>query len=148
MINEFAMLENYLTLGAILFGLGLIGFMVRRNIIVMFLCVELMLQGVSLSLVAWGRHHGDWGGQTLVVFVIAIAACEAGIALMLFLMLAKQAGNLDITSWQAVREEGNEAYLDREVPEDLEHEEIWPQLTPAGVDPKVDPEETMYRSHV
>lgn len=142
------MLENYLALGAILFGLGMVGFTVRRNIIVMFLCAELMLQGVSLSLVAWGRHHGDWGGQTLVVFVITIAACEAGIALVLFLMLAKQAGNLDILSWQSIREEGSKAYVDYEVPEDIEDEEIWPQLTPAGVDPRLDPEETMYRSHV
>lgn len=147
-MNETALLHNYLTLGAILFGLGLIGFMVRRNIIVMFLCAELMLQGVSLSLVAWGRHHNDWGGQTLVVFIITIAACEAGIALVLFLMLAKQAGNLDIASWQSVREEGIEAHVDREVPEEIDEEKVWPTLTPAGVDPEVDPEETMYRSRV
>lgn len=147
-MSETALLHNYLTLGAILFGLGLIGFLVRRNIIVMFLCAELMLQGVSLSLVAWGRHHNDWGGQTLVVFIITIAACEAGIALVLFLMLAKQSGNLDIASWQSVREEGVEAHIDREVPEELDEAKVWPTLTPAGVDPKVDPEETMYRSRV
>ena len=147
-MNELGLLHNYLSLGAIRFGLGLIGFLVRRNIIVMFLCAELMLQGVSLSLVAWGRHHNDWGGQALVVFIITIAACEAGIALVLFLMLAKQAGNLDIASWQTVREEGNEAFVDQEVPEEVEEEKVWPSLTPAGVDPKVDPEETMYRSRV
>lgn len=147
-MNEIAVLQNYLTLGAILFGLGLIGFLVRRNIIVMFLCAELMLQGVSLSLVAWGRYHNDWGAQSLVVFVIAIAACEAGIALVLFLMLAKQAGSLDIAAWQSVREEGTEPFVDREVPEDIEAETIWPSLTPAGVDPEVDPEETMYRTRV
>lgn len=147
-MNETALLDNYLTLGAILFGLGLVGFTVRRNIIVMFLSAELMLQGVSLSLVVWGRHHNDWGGQALVVFVIAIAACEAGIALVLFLMLARQAGSLDIVAWQSVREEGSAAFVDREVPEDIEGQQIWPTLTPAGVDPKVDPEETMYRAHV
>lgn len=147
-MNELGLLHNYLSLGAILFGLGLIGFLVRRNIIVMFLCAELMLQGVSLSLVAWGRYHNDWGGQALVVFIITIAACEAGIALVLFLMLAKQAGNLDIASWQSVREEGNEAFVDQEVPEELDEEKVWPSLTPAGVDPKVDPEETMYRTRV
>ncbi len=147
-MNEIAVLQNYLTLGAILFGLGLIGFLVRRNIIVMFLCAELMLQGVSLSLVAWGRYHNDWGGQSLVVFVITIAACEAGIALVLFLMLAKQAGSLDIAAWQSVREDGTEPFVDREVPEDIEAETIWPTLTPAGVDPEVDPEETMYRTRV
>ena len=147
-MSEIAVLQNQLTLGAILFGLGLIGFLVRRNIIVMFLCAELMLQGVSLSLVAWGRHHNDWGGQSLVVFIITIAACEAGIALVLFLMLARQAGNLDIASWQDVREEGSEPFVDQEVPEEAEEEKVWPTLTPAGVDPKFDPEETMYRSRV
>ena len=147
-MSEISFLQNYLTLGAILFSLGLIGFMVRRNIIVMFLCAELMLQGVSLSLVAWGRHHDDWGGQSLVVFIITIAACEAGIALVLFLMLCKQAGSLDITAWQSVREHGNRAFIDREVPEEIVGEEAWPSLTPAGVDPEVDPEETIYRSHV
>jgi NADH-quinone oxidoreductase subunit K len=135
-------------LGGVLFGLGMIGFIVRRNIIVMFLCAELMLQGIALSLVAWGRYHNDWGGQVLVIFVIAIAACEAGVALVLFLMLCKLAGNLDITSWQLVRESDSEAYVDHEVPEDLAPHELWPTLTPAGVEPAVDPEETMYRTHV
>ena len=147
-MNETALLENYLTLGAILFGLGLIGFTVRRNIIVMFLSAELMLQGVSLSLVAWGRHHNDWGGQSLVVFIITIAACEAGIALVLFLMLCKQAGNLDIVSWQSIREAGNQPYIDREIPEDTIDGPVWPTLTPAGVEPEIDPEESMYRTHV
>lgn len=147
-MNESALLQNYLTLGAVLFGLGLIGFLVRRNIVVMFLCAELMLQGVSLSLVAWGRHHNDWGGQSLVVFIITVAACEAGIALVLFLMLCRRAGNLDIISWQSVREYGSAAFMDHEVPEDVDDDPIWPTLTPAGVAPQTDPEETIYRSHV
>ena len=50
-----------------------------------------MLQGVSLSLVAWGRYHNDWGGQMLVLFIIAVAACEAAIALALILMLFRTA---------------------------------------------------------
>ena len=141
-------LQNYLTLGALLFGLGLIGFVVRRNIIVVFLCAEMMLQGISLSLVAWGRYHNDWGGQTLVVFIIAIAACEAGIALVLILMLCKQVGNLDIAAWQSIREPGNLAYVDHEIPEETIHEESWPTLTPAGIEPGIDPEETIYRTHV
>ena len=147
-MSELALLQNYLLLGGLLFSLGLVGFLVRRNIIVMFLCAELMLQGVSLSLVAWGRHHNDWGGQSMVIFIITIAACEAGIALVLFLMLAKQAGNLDIAAWQFTREANSEPFVDREVPEDIEEAPIWPTLTPAGVDPEVDPEETMYRSNV
>ena len=85
MTDGFAWLQNYLLLGTVLFALGLTGFLVRRNLIVMFLCAEMMLQGVSLSLVAWGRFHGNWSGQVLVVFVITVAACEAGIALALVL---------------------------------------------------------------
>ena len=56
-MNEIALLQNYLIVGGLLFGVGLVGLMARRNLIVMFLAAELMLQGVSLSLVAWGRYH-------------------------------------------------------------------------------------------
>ena len=76
-MNEAALLQNYLVVAGLLFGIGLIGFMVRRNMIVMFLCAEMMLQGVSLSAVAFGRYHNDWGGQMLVIFIIAVAAAEA-----------------------------------------------------------------------
>src|SRR3982750_217688 len=60
-MGDEAMLHNYLILGAILFALGLVGFVVRRNMIVMFLCAEMMLQGVSLNLIGWGRYHGSQG---------------------------------------------------------------------------------------
>ena len=60
--QEYALLHNYLVVGALLFGIGLIGFLSRRNMIVMFLSAEMMLQGVSLSLVAWGRFYNDFGG--------------------------------------------------------------------------------------
>ena len=56
----------------------------------MFLSAEMMLQGVSVSLVAWGRFHNDWGGQMLVIFILTVAACEAAIALALVLMLFQQ----------------------------------------------------------
>src|ERR671925_193210 len=98
-MNEVGLLEDYLLVGALLFGLGLVGFFSRRNMIVMFLCAEMMLQGVSVSLVAWGRYHNDWGGQALVIFILTIAACEAGIALALVLMLFQRTGRLDIAGW-------------------------------------------------
>lgn len=147
-VDEVALLQNYLILGSLLFGIGLIGFLVRRNIIVMFLCSEMMLQGISLSLVAWGRYHDNWGGQMLVVFIITVAACEAGIALALVLMLAGWVGNLDVAGWQESREEGMEPYVDAEIPEEFEPEGGWPKLTPAGVKPEIAPEEHLYRSHV
>ena len=79
--HEIALLNNYLIVGALLFGIGMVGFLSRRNMIVMFLSAEIMLQGVSVSLVAWSRFHNDFGGQMLVLFIIAVAACEAAIAL-------------------------------------------------------------------
>ena len=71
-MNEHSLLQSYLTVGAILFGLGLVGFLSRRNMIVMFLSAEMMLQGVSVSLVGWGRYHNDWGGQVLVIFMLTV----------------------------------------------------------------------------
>ena len=76
-LSEIHLLQNYLLIGAILFGVGLVGFLARRNMIVMFLAAEMMLQGVSVSLVGWGRFHNDWGGQMLVIFILTVAACEA-----------------------------------------------------------------------
>src|SRR5688572_5178354 len=136
-----ALLVNYLAVGSLLFVLGLIGFVVRRNVIVMFLCVEMMLQGVSISLIAWGQYHGDWGGQMLVLFIIAVAAAEAGIAMALVMMLFQQSGTLDIAFWQDLRDEGLPRFVDRRIPEEHDEEPEWPILTPAGVQPVVDEDE-------
>ena len=147
-MNETALLQHYLLIGAILFGIGLIGFVVRRNVIIMFLCAEMMLQGVSMSLVAWGRYHGNWDGQSLALMILAVAACEAGIALALIIVLCQRGGSLDIVLWQQLREEDQPAYVDREIPEDEETTVEWPRLTPAGVEPEIDIEQQMHRSHV
>ena len=143
-----AFAQNYLAVGAVLFALGLVGFVVRRNMIVMFLCVEMMLQGVSLSLVAWSGYHHDWGGQMLVLFVVAVAACEAAIALVLVLVLFKRSGRLDIALWQELRDPGLRPYVDREIPEEGAAEPVWPTLTPAGHEPPVDQQEVTHRSRV
>ncbi len=147
-MTEEVLLQNYLVVGAILFGIGLAGFLVRRNLIVIFICAELMLQGVSLCFVSWGRFHGNWDGQLMVVFIIGVAACEAGIALVLVLMMTRMAGDLDIASWQSAREEGVPPYVDVAVPEEIVPEEPWPTLTPAGVAPEVDPAEQVYRARI
>src|SRR3954465_2979194 len=145
-MNEAALLYNYLTIGGLLFALGLIGFLVRRNMIVMFLCAEMMLQGVSINLIGWGRCHGSqglagvWGGQMLVIFINTIAACEAGIAMVLILMLARKSGKLDSAAWQDLREEGVPAFIDQQVPEERTEDHVWPHLTPAGIEPPRDPD--------
>ena len=148
MPSDVVLLHNYLIVGALLFGIGLVGFLARRNMIVMFLCAEIMLQGVAVSLVAWGRYHNNWGGQILVIFILAVAACEAGIALAMILMLYHRSGNLDIVFWQNLREENQLPHVDREIPEDVDAPRIWPTLTPAGVEPELDVEETLHRSKV
>jgi NADH-quinone oxidoreductase subunit K len=147
-MNEISLLYNFLAVGAALFALGLIGFLTRRNMIVMFLCAEMMLQGISVSLVGWGRYHNNWDGQMLVIFIITVAACEAGIAMALILMLAQRTGQLDAAAWQDLREEGQPAYVDREVPEEPAADEAWPQLTPAGIQPAIDHEALRHRSRV
>jgi NADH-quinone oxidoreductase subunit K len=148
-VDELALLENYLIVGALLFGIGLVGFICRRNVIVMFLSVEMMLQGVSVSLVAWGRYHNDWGGQMLVIFILTVAACEAAIALAVVLSLFHRSGSLDIALWQRLREDNQPAYVDRLVPaERAEPRPEWPKLTPAGAEPTPELEEITHRSHV
>jgi len=147
-MNELSLLYNYLMVGVILFVLGLVGFLTRRNLIVMFLCAEMMLQGVSLTLIGFGRFHADFGGQMLVIFIITVAACEAGIAMALILMLAQRAGKLDSAIWQDLREEGQPAYVDRRVPETRTEDHVWPTLTPAGREPEPDLEESTHRSKV
>ncbi len=149
MDQETALLSNYLIVGGLLFGIGLIGFLSRRNMIVMFLAVEMMLQGVSLSLVAWGRFHNDFGGQMLVLFIIAVAACEAAVGLALILMLFQRRGSLDIAPWHELREDVAPPYVDRELPEEPPRKPPeWPKLTPAGRTPETPSDKINYRSHV
>jgi NADH-quinone oxidoreductase subunit K len=131
-------LENYLVVGAILFALGAIGFLVRRNMIVMFLCAEMMLQGVTLNLVAFARHRGNLQGQSFTLFILTVAACEAALALALILTLYRSKHSLDISLWQELREEGVEPIDEEELPtpEELRpREEPLPRLTPAGRQP-------------
>ncbi len=147
--SEVAFLHNYLIVGAMLFGIGMIGFLSRRNMIVMFLCAEMMLQGVSLSLVAFSRFHNDFGGQMLVIFIIAVAACEAAIVLALVLALFRRSGRLDVAVWHALREDNQPPFEEPPLPEEpSEKPEAWPGLARAGIAPETPPEETDYRPHV
>lgn len=149
MPEETALLNNYLILGALLFGIGMIGFLSRRNMIVMFLAVEIMLQGVSLSLVGWGRFHNDFGGQMLVLFIIALAACESAIALALVLMLFERHGKLDIVNWQFLRESNQPMFHDEPLPPSPPKiTEPLPHLPPAGMQPNIPKEETDFRPRV
>jgi NADH-quinone oxidoreductase subunit K len=96
-------LQHYLIVGAILFGLGLIGFMTRRNLIVMFLCTELMFQGVTVNLIAFGHYHGNLSGQAFTIFVLVIAAAEASLALGLVVLLFRTKHTLDADAWRELK---------------------------------------------
>src|SRR5919202_4537002 len=96
---SFDLLLNYLIVGATLTALGLLGFLARRNLIVMFLSAEMMLQGTALTLVGFGRYHGNWTGQVLTIVILTVAACEASIALALILVLYHRRSSLDVTLW-------------------------------------------------
>lgn len=95
-------LSHYLMTGAILFALGLVGFVTRRNLIIMFLCTEMMFQGVSISLIAFARFHDNVTGQTFVIFVLTIAAAEAALALGLVVLLFRRRRTLDAGAWSAL----------------------------------------------
>lgn len=73
--------EWYLTLAAALFTIGAVGLLIRRNVLVMFMCIELMLNAVNLSFVTFARELDDIGGQSLVFFVLVVAAAEVVVGL-------------------------------------------------------------------
>jgi NADH-quinone oxidoreductase subunit K len=138
-VFSFDVLTNYLIVGAALMALGMLGFLSRRNLIVMFLSAEMMLQGTALTLVAFGRYHGNWIGQVFTIIILTVAASEAAVALALILVLYHRRGSLDVSLWQDLREAGLSRVEDRpEEAEPLEPQpgpESYPQLTPAGVEP-------------
>ena len=81
----------YLVLGALLFIIGGVGLLIRRNPLIMLMCVELMLNGINLSFVAFSRALGDIGGQTVVFFVLVVAAAEVVVGLGLIVAIFRRA---------------------------------------------------------
>ena len=126
-------LTNYLIVGSILFALGAIGFLARRNLITMMLSAELMLHGVALNLVAFSNFHQNMQGQAFTAFVLTVAACEAGIALALILALYQRRKSLDVNVWSQIAEADIASPLPEEpaVPTAQAAQEF-PHLTPAG----------------
>lgn len=96
-------LQHYLAVGGIMFAIGMIGFVTRRNLIVMFLSTELMFQGVAISLIAFSRYHQDMAGQAFVIFVLTIAAAEAALALGLIVLLFRTRNTLDADAWRDMK---------------------------------------------
>ncbi len=89
------MIENYLILSIILFSLGILGVISRRNVFTVFMSIELMLNAANLSFIAFSRLHESMDGQVLALLVMAVAAAEAALALAVVILLHKHKGKLD-----------------------------------------------------
>ncbi|MDG2423206.1 MAG: NADH-quinone oxidoreductase subunit NuoK [Phycisphaerales bacterium] len=97
-------LAHYLLLSGVLFVIGLVGFLSRRNLIVMFLCTELMFQAAAIAFVAVGRYYYDFSGQVFVIFILTVAAAEAALALALVVLLFRRKPTLNAEDWRDLSE--------------------------------------------
>jgi NADH-quinone oxidoreductase subunit K len=86
----------YLTISAILFMIGTAGVLFRRNAIIIFMCIELMLNAVNLTLIAFSQFFGNQTGQILVFFVMTVAAAEAAVGLAIIIALFRNKQTVDI----------------------------------------------------
>jgi NADH-quinone oxidoreductase subunit K len=96
-------LSFLLAASGVLFTLGLVGVMVRRNALIMLMCMELMLNAVVLSLVAFASHHGTPDGAVLAFLIFVVATAEIAIAIPIVMLLARQRQTLDVQSWDALK---------------------------------------------
>src|SRR5512143_1992875 len=97
-------LGHYLTLGAILFALSVIGiFLNRKNLIVLLMAIELMLLAVNLNFVAFSHYLGDMAGQVFVFFILTVAAAESAIGLAILVVLFRNVGSIDVEDLGTLR---------------------------------------------
>ena len=93
----------YLLLSALLFSMGAVGVLVRRNAIVVFMCIELMLNAVNLSLVTFARINGSLDGQVMAFFVMVVAACEVVVGLGLIVAIHRRRIPIDVDEMSELR---------------------------------------------
>jgi len=97
-------LEWYLSLSAVLFVIGLIGVLTRRNVLVIFMCVEMMLNAVNISFIAFGRAISSATGQVFALFVITVAAAEAAVGLAIVIAIARRQDTTDVGRLDTLRD--------------------------------------------
>jgi len=93
----------FLVVGVILFGTGLAGVLMRRSLLIMLVSVEVMLNGVNLTLAAWSRQLGDVTGQVLILFAMLVTAAEVSIALVIAVRLYRERRTLDVDRFDRLR---------------------------------------------
>ncbi|MEY2939011.1 MAG: hypothetical protein RL062_1600 [Bacteroidota bacterium] len=91
-------IHHYLALSVALFCIGVFGLLFRKNAIIMFMCVELMLNAVNVALVAFSKMHGDTDGQIFVFFIMVVAAAEVAVGLAILMMLYRNMHSTDTDS--------------------------------------------------
>ena len=96
-------LNHYLTLSAALFCIGLMGVLIRRNTVVILMCIELMLNAVNISFVAFSRYQANNDGNIMVFFVMAIAAAEAAVGLGLIVAIFRRFKSVDLDFFESLR---------------------------------------------
>lgn len=96
-------LNHYILLASVLFGIGAVGFVTRRNAIILFMSVELMLNAVNLMLVAFSRFKADMAGQVMVLFIYAVAAAEVAVGLAILISLFRHVRGVDINRFNLLK---------------------------------------------
>jgi len=95
----------YLLLAAVLFGIGLVGVLTKRNALIVMMCVELMLNAANLTFLAFSRQQGNIGGHAIAFFVIAVAAAEAAVGLAIIIAIYRTRGSVNMDEVRALRED-------------------------------------------
>ena len=91
-------LNHYILLSSVIFAIGVVGVLIRRNVIIIMMCIELMLNAVNLLFAAFSVYHGDASGQVFVFFVMALAAAEVAVGLAIVVMVYRNTKSIDINS--------------------------------------------------
>ena len=97
-------LQGYLLLAAMLFAIGLIGVLMKRNALIVMMCVELMLNAANLTFLAFARQRGDQAGHAIAFFVIAVAAAEAAVGLAVVIAIYRTRGAVNVDEVRTLRE--------------------------------------------
>ncbi len=96
-------LTHYLVLSGILFSIGLVGVMKRKNLLMLFFSTEILLNAVNIGFVAVSHYYGDLSGQMFAFFIIAVAASELAVGLGLLILWYKKSGSIDLDSLNTMR---------------------------------------------
>jgi NADH-quinone oxidoreductase subunit K len=96
--------EHFLFLSAALFIIGMMGVLIRRNLLIIFMCVEMMVTAANISLVAFGWENDSLDGQAFVLFAVAVAAAEAAVGLAIILALSRRVHSVDVDEFNTLKD--------------------------------------------